>query len=204
MARLAIGPKLQDLAAWNRTWSQARDVFRQWFEAFPDQPGRRLENPNLGPRTRAVVGSIQFRAGEWPKAMNAAGRKLQDFRARRPPDYSLVKEHLLHEAQRPGGKALRAAPPRVSFGLPLAFRYSSLPNQSVTLVPYIGDRQCERMGSLLFVRILALGDGLHPAFFRLDGAVPGFDVPAGQRAKDRRPLGTPVSCALDDFMDRLE
>src|SRR5262249_21717943 len=114
MARLAIGPKLQDLAAWKRMWSQARDVFRQWFGAFPDQPGRRLENPNLGPRARAVVDSLRFCTGEWPKAMNAAGRKLQDFRARRPPDYSLVKAHLLSEAQQAGGKALQAAPPRVS------------------------------------------------------------------------------------------
>jgi hypothetical protein len=62
----------------------------------------------------------------------------------------------------------------------------------------------ERMGSLLFVRILTLRDGLHPAFFRLDGAVPGIDTPAGQRFSGGRPLGRPVSHALDDFMATLE
>jgi CRISPR-associated protein Cmr1 len=202
MRRLPLGPRLQDHGAWERAWTGVRDAFQHWFGPFPEQPNR-LQNPNLGPRTRSMVSPERFPAGEWPKAMDKAGRRLQDFRSRRKPDYNLVKAHLLAATGKPGGKLLQDAPPRVTFGLPLSFRYSSLP-RPLTLVPYTDRGPRERMGSLLFVRILQLRDGLHPAFFRLDGAVPGFDVPAGQRSRDGRPLDRPASCALDDFMGWLE
>ena len=68
----------------------------------------------------------------------------------------------------------------------------------LTFVPFPrdeGGQAAERMGSLLFIRLLALGDGLHPAFFRLDGAVPGVDTPAGQRFRGSRPLPAPTSRA---------
>lgn len=202
MKRLPLGPRLQDHGAWERAWTGVKDAFQHWFGPFPEQPNR-LQNPHLGPRTRSAVRREPVPAVEWLMAMNAAGRRLQDFRARRQPDYDDVKAHLLYETGRSGGERLQAAPARVTFGLPLTFRYSSLP-RPLTLVPHSDRGPLERMGSLLFLRIVQLGDGLHPAFFRLDGAVPGFDVPAGQRSRDGQPLDRPASCALDDFMSSLE
>jgi CRISPR-associated protein Cmr1 len=211
MKKLPLGSTLKNLEAWTHAWSQVVVELRSWFGVFPTDAKQRLQNPNLGPLTRTNVVKTAFTAGEWPRAMNAAGRLLQDFRALRQPDYDLVKQHLLQVARAPGGKFLQAAPPRVTFGLPLTFRFGSLTTNptDLTLVPYPSSsrdrsQSKERMGSLLFVRILTLRDGLHPAFFRLDGAVPGIDTPAGQRFSGGRPLGRPVSNALDDFMSSLE
>jgi CRISPR-associated protein Cmr1 len=203
---LPLGTRIASRDAWTPAWSQATTAFRSWFGAFPTEP--RLQNPNLGPLMRAVVVKTAFAAASWSDGMNAAGRLLQDFRALRQPDYDLVKAHLLQVARAPDGKVLRAAPPRVTFGLPLTFRFGSLATRptDLTLVPYPPQsvRFAERMGSVLFVRMLTLRDGLHPAFFRLDGAVPGIDTPAGQRFAGGRPLAPPSSHALDDFMSTLE
>lgn len=206
-AALPLGRTLAHRDAWTQAWTGALATFRTWFGVRDHAV--RLDNPHLGPRARAEVMARRFAIEAWPAAMDSAGRVLQDFRALRQPDYDTVKAHLLLVARAAGGAEMRTAPPRVAFGLPLTFRFGSLSTRpaDMTFVPFPrdeGGQAAERMGSLLFLRLIALGDGLHPAFFRLDGAVPGFDTPVGQRVRGGRPLPPPTSNALDAFMTTLE
>jgi CRISPR-associated protein Cmr1 len=118
MKELPLGSTLKDLDAWTHAWSQAVVRFRSWFGVFPTDPRQRLQNPNLGPLTRTNVVKTAFAPAEWPRAMDTAGRLLQDFRALRQPDYDLVKGHLLQVARAPGGKSSR----RLRRGSPSACR----------------------------------------------------------------------------------
>lgn len=213
MGALPLGSRLAGREAWEDAWSRARATFEQWFGGWPESAGDAPPHPHLGRRTRVSVLGEHLPLDAWPGALNRAGRILQDFRALRQPDYDMVKAHLLQLAKEPGGARLRAAPPRVAFGLPLTFRFGSIPNQrhGVTFVPYPKELEgatepyAERMGSLLFIRLLALGDGLHSAFFRLDGALPGVgDHLVGERFRGGKALAPPASNALDEFMSTLE
>jgi CRISPR-associated protein Cmr1 len=134
---------------------------------------------------------------EWAAALAEIGAGMQESRLRRPPDYQMVKDHLL------GSTLLQTTPPRATFGLPLTFRYSSAKGQTM-LVPHDTGRgsNFERHGSLLFIRLAAIGDKLHPLYVRMAGAVPGQDPPAALR-KSRRPLRAAQSNAMDAFFDSL-
>lgn len=188
-------------------WKQTRALLSTWFGTFADDR-RRFSHPHFGPRARGpAIADVAFTDPAWDAALNAAGRALQNFRVRKAPDYDMVKSHLLRVA-RQDGDFLRAAPPRVTFGLPLTFRYGSLHTKpsDMTFVPYPAGAggYGERQGSLLLVRLIRLADGLHPVFFRMDGAVPGIDVPAGPRHQTGQPLPSAPANALDQFMDSME
>jgi hypothetical protein len=130
--------------------------------------------------------------------MNEAGRALQDFRQFSAPDYADVKDHLARR------RPLEHPPSRATFGLPLAFRYRSLEGASAMFLPAPkGKKAGDRHPSLLFIKIVALGDTRAALFVRLDGAVPG-DRGFGVVVRSPAPLVGPKTNALDDFMTSLE
>jgi CRISPR-associated protein Cmr1 len=214
--------------AWKAGVDEVRQKMRGWFGEYEPGALSRMPHPHWGEHTRLAMLEPGFAANQWPEALNALGRKLQDFRVRSEPDYSIAKDHLRALAQRAlaqralahdGGQFMRAAPGRVTFGLPLTFRFGSLSTNpsDVTLVPYEQSEQSvrreqsgrgeqkERQPSMLFARLVPLSGRVHPLFLRLTGAVPGFD--GGPSVGDRRANrgGLPAAHhALDEFMDSLE
>lgn len=177
------------------------NTLRTWFGAWPEDK-HTTRHPHLGGAFRFRLLDTAYPQAQWNKALADMGAAMQDFRLCRAPDYQMVKDHLLAVA-REGGRPLQTAPPRASFGLPLAFRYSSVRGQAM-FVPYdeAGHSTFERHGSLLLLRLAAIGDNLHPLYVRMDGAAPGQDPPAALR-KASRPLLPARENAMDAFFDTL-
>lgn len=169
--------------------------------AFPEP----THQPHLGPRARPVLLPTPARGRDaWASALAEAGRLMQDFRLRRQPDYDRVKSHV-RKASGEEGRNIEGTPGRAAFGLPLTFRFSSLPRgRPVTFVPggRVGNKPAERHGSLIHIKLVELADGLHPLFVRLDGDVPGGAPPAALRGRDRA-LAPADASILDTFMAHL-
>jgi CRISPR-associated protein Cmr1 len=204
-------PELKDLAvlsessdpdAWQRGCDRGLAVLRSWFGSRDSADGKTFHHPHLGPELRYVLLNDGFHRGQWDKALADMGDQLQGFRQRRAPDYQMVKDHLL-AIKHQGGKPLQATPPRASFGLPLTFRYSGGLGP-VTIVPFDEDRgnTFERHGSLLFLRLVPIGEQLYPLFVRLAGDVPGESPPAALRRDNTALLGFREN-AMDGFMNSL-
>lgn len=173
------------------------DVLRSWFGTF-ESNGRGPHHPCLGPKADLAVWS-KHKRDEWRNALLALGQELQGFRQRRGPDYDRVKEHVRFEG-RDGGRRIDRVPDRATFGLPLTFRYGSLPRgKPVTFAPTEG----ERHGSLLFLRPVLAGSALFGLFLRLDGDVPGMDTRVGLRGTGRS-LEPAEHNAMDDLMRELK
>lgn len=203
MAALPLLAATSTRDEWHAGFREGLEVLRGWFGTY-DAPGHLAPHPHLGADTRAVLAERGFAQDQWLEALNALGRRLQDYRVRRNPDYDIAKNHL-RALGREGGAYMRAAPGRVTFGLPLAFRFGSLrtkPN-AMTLVPFEGRSAKERQPSLLFTRLALLSSSLYPLFLRLSGAVPGVDNTVGVRGAERGELRADHH-ALDAFMDTLE
>lgn len=201
-------PNLQganSVQAWTEGFSQAMAIFDRWFEFFGDKKYTHLDftHPHLGDSMRTALLAEGFK--NWEEALNAAGRKLQDFRVRRQPDYDDVKRALQ------SGQPVTHAPERAAFGLPLTFRYSSLPGPSAEFVPTRhGGQDRTRHASLLFIRLVRLGERYHPLFLRMSGAVPGVNPPADmlfieqkRLVKREASLGSDQGQLLDEFMASL-
>ncbi len=110
---------------------------------------------------------------DWQSALNAAGMAMQDFRQRREPDCSRVKNFLTSPEHG------NPAPERVTFGLPLEFRFAQIRNttrfypQRLTLKK----DKLERFASPLFIKIIRFSNQYYPCFFLMDGAKPGVELP---------------------------
>ena len=183
-------------------FQSGRALIRDWLGSFTDCQ----QHPHFGGGAGVRLLPASFKG--WEEALNHAGRQMQDFRQRLQPDYDNVEEHLRFRA-REGGIKLRAAPQRAAFGLPLAFRYSSLHGRftSTIFVPYERaaaerDKPLERHPSTLFLKLVALPDGLHPLWLRLDGPTPGAQPPAIERGAQQA-LGPPLRDAAGDFLRSL-
>lgn len=172
-------------------------TLRSWFGTF-EQKASRPHHPCFGPKADLVVWSKHPRR-DWHGILRALGAELQSARQRTPPDYALVKDHVRFKAG-DGGRHIEQVPDRATFGLPLTFRYRSLPprGQPVMFSPTNG----ERHGSLLFLRPVVVGGALFGLFLRLDGDVPGIDTQVGVRSPGRssQPLKSAAHNAMDAFM----
>lgn len=187
-----------DRSGWSAGLAVARTTIAAWLQEG-ESPAADPVHPHLGRRTRLHLGPGPAR--DWAAALERAGLALQSFRLRREPDYGAVKD------DRSGQRRLERCPERAAFGLPLSFRYGPLPNaRPVTFVPYdeANRTTLERHGSPLWIRIVALADGLYPLFVRLDGATPGTpELPVAVRGEGRA-LRPARADAIDAFMDYLE
>ena len=170
-------------------------------------------HPRLGPATQvALLEPERTPPGtpDWAGPVQAAGLTLQEFRAAREPDRSLLREHLLAINKR-GGKMLSQqssprSPERTAFGLPLTFRFKGLA-PPVEFTPDAMDqsgRPAQRHPSPLWIRTARIGRQHCAVLTRLDGAVPGD---RGVRYVDRYrgrqdPLPPPEGQLLDVFMDK--
>lgn len=196
---------------WSKGAKRGLDVMRRWFGTFEHGTesktrtrgkGKRRDRQHhlhFGPRSRFVVhGELAERDG-WRNAMLSLGRELQEFRQRKSPDYEVVKEHVRYTL-RDGSQRITRAPERATFGLPLTFRYGSIPNgKSITFAPCNG----ERHGSPLFLRPVLIGDKLASLFLRLDGDIPGIDTPVGIRGSGPS-LDAAQTNAVDAFIDAMK
>lgn len=174
-----------------------RTLREVWFPGAWGEGPMAARHPHLGARFdhRLISGAVA--PGEWGKGLNGLGRLMQDFRQRRAPDYQSVKDELARV------RPLDRTPERAAFGLPLTFRYGSLPGtKPITLAPYAEHLRSthERHGSLIFLRLLQVGGMLHPLVTRLDGAIPGNAPPAAARGSGRR-LQPTDGKLLERFLD---
>lgn len=191
---------------WQVEFQRGKGVLDRWFEVFEKEKyrGARWLHPHLGENFRvALLGG----STSWEEALNRAGRKLQDFRLRREPDYSDVKRALREE------RVPRRAPERAAFGLPLTFWYSSMRVGEVEFLPTRSDAgERKRHASLLRIRLVQLGKQVHPLFVRLTGAIPGGEPPPkavlwskGERRRQTAwgEVAPTEAKLLDEFMDWL-
>lgn len=182
-------------SGWQAGARRAIETFRAWFGAFRGNGANAaVHHPHLGNTSELLVRKDGFQR-QWRNAMVSLGGELQGFRQRRQPDYDRVKDHVQYQS-RSGGQPIDRMPERAAFGLPLTFRFSSLPgSRPVTFTPVEG----ERHGSLLLLRPVLVGGQLHNLYLRLSGDVPGLDTPAGVR-RTGRSLSRPRKNLLDEFM----
>jgi len=197
LAALPLLRSSSNPSQWATGARQGLDTIRGWFGPYDDKA--KLLNPHFGPRADFVLGRESVPRKDWRRAMFSLGQTLQDFRQRKQPDYDIVKDHVLSESPQ-GGRRMERVPNRVTFGLPLAFRFSSVPNgRPVNFTPVDG----ERHASLLFLRPVLTNDALVSLFLKLDGQVPGMDTRVGLRGAARA-LQPATDNAMDEFLREMK
>ncbi|MBF0108895.1 MAG: type III-B CRISPR module RAMP protein Cmr1 [Magnetococcales bacterium] len=202
LAELPLLANCRDEAQWRREFDATLERFRQWLGPAKSD----THQPHLGQRFRIGPFLGAYQPHLWDQALADCGLKLQTFRLRRKPDYERVKEQLI-ALNKNTGQNMDRSPDRACFGLPLTFRFTSLPGMRQNEVMFLpfdepGKTTLERHGSLLHLRLTRLGQKIHPFFLRLDGDVPGETPPAAIRFQGR-PLHPPATNAMDDFMNAL-
>lgn len=196
LKELPLLHRASTISDWVAGAHQGIATLKRWFGAFEQKD--RLRHPCFGPKTQLVVWT-EHQRGDWRGALLALGQEFQNARQRQPPDYAPVKDHVRFKSDG-GGRHIEQMPVRATFGLPLTFRYRSLPHgKPVTFAPISG----ERHGSLLFLRPVLAHSVLFGLFLRLDGDVPGIDVPAGLRGASR-PLRPAARNAMDEFIRKMK
>lgn len=159
----------------------------------------------------------------WERALNRAGRLMQDFRQRyglgSGGDYDAVAGHLGNEHQKApccvGRQRLSKPPDRAAFGLPLSFRYGSMEYRETrkdgsvkTITPAVtfqGDPH-DRNASAIHIRIIQIGAKCYPFFARFDAPLlaKGEQVAIkGIRGKPNMPVGIGTQTILDDFCTKV-
>jgi CRISPR-associated protein Cmr1 len=197
LERLPVLHRSSSADEWRTGAWRGIDMLKSWFGTFGEK-AHRPHHPCFGSKADLVVWSKHPR-GDWYGALRVLGEVLQNARQRKPPDYDLVKNHVRFKAD-DGGRYIEQVPNRATFGLPLTFRYRSLPHgKQVTFAPISRERQ----GSLLFLRPVLASGGLFGLFLRLDGDVPGIDTPAGLRGTGR-PLKRAERNAMDEFINEMK
>ena len=135
----------------------------------------------------------------WEMAILKAGNVMQKFRMRRQPDYDNVKGHLVLKV------GLKNPPERTAFGLPLTFRYSSMPSSitlpsSITFMPAsitFDRKDSDRNASSVHIRIVNIGGLCHPFYILLNA--PFVEV----KGKGTSAMGPPSDTILMNFFDEI-
>jgi len=222
---LPLAKDASDTKKWKETYSRVLKKLKQ--EWFPGQ--RKVDHTVFGDSTKICllktgqkgrsISSNQMEA--WEYALDAAGKALQGFRQRwdledNNSDYFRVKQHLyaankrhLHIAGlKP--KNLTRAPERAAFGLPLAFRYSSLEHvrtgrngRRFTKRPNIlfdgSGKGRDRSASRIFVRVVQIGEAVYPMFVRMDGLL----LKSGDSIKTNEVNGRTFHPPSDDILNKF-
>jgi len=95
----------------------------------------------------------------WEKALDEIGKYFRNFRNRKEPDYSSVREYLL------SGKAPNYIE-KVEFGLPLSYRYKSLNYKSAIIEGANKERQ--RSASPLIFKVIETCNKFYPLIIVLN------------------------------------
>jgi CRISPR-associated protein Cmr1 len=130
----------------------------------------------------------------WEEALDAIGRRMQQFRNRRAPDYQNVKNAVQ-------GQHLTQPVKRAAFGLPIVFYYRSLKGAKGTLE---GERH-DRRASPLFIHVNRLSNRKYVlvlTFFQSQF------LEKGEKLKLKRQglpayVGTPDLSLIDDFIQEV-
>lgn len=181
--------------AWMETMHKGLAVLSDWFPSF----SKRCIHPHITSAFRPVL----LKPGsDWQEALARGGESMQRFRRKRQPDYDRMRDFLA----KPGhGKK---PPLRVTFGLPLTFRFTSGHNLGpVTLYPHrvhdLGPVP-NRFASPLFIKIIQLGVRWYPLFFLLEGMRPGQDIAVwAETGRAQHNLDLTDGSALDDFFAEI-
>ena len=201
--QLALLSMHETAKAWLTAFDKNLETIGDWFNwkeqtSESTKPSHRPQ-PHFGQKYKRRLQGKAFKLEDWQGILDYMGGWLQQYRSRRSPDYENVKNYIDRRVP------LKHAPQRAAFGLPITFRYRSLPgSRPVTFLPF--DRQTnethERHGSLLFLRPVLINGQLYPLYIRMDGDVPGFSPIAAPRG--RQGLPPPEVNAMDDFLNWLK
>lgn len=190
-----------NIEQWKEAYRTALVILKNWF------PGNRnADHSVFSTKTKICLLETLKADGcknrkEWEYALDTAGKVMQKFRQRwdladPDSDYFRIKQHLCDKFSSAAAVTpsvsrtpLKSSPHRVAFGLPLAFRYSSLTykyqdkqgntKKKTPDVTFEGNKkERSRSASRIWVRIAEVGEKAHPVFIRLDGPLlkPGDQV----------------------------
>jgi CRISPR-associated protein Cmr1 len=203
---------------WFNRFEEGLRTILGWFKGQSGQPDHTV----LGPGARIYLyreGYSPDKGGTgWEWALWHLGRDMQQFRQRRPPDYDNVKAHLV---QRATAMAIKNGAPsprvpgvtprqlqsnqtieRAAFGLPLAWRYTSLrdlrPSGTTSFRGAIHDRNA----SPLFFRAVEIGHRIHPMALLLPAPL----LAPNERLREERgrmEMRIPGREILDEFCDSV-
>lgn len=197
----------RDIAQWWSMFTQGLTALRDWYP-LAGSPGASLATPDHASIDRDSQ-FILVPPGHktWPAGLNAAGRLLQDFRQRRPPDHPAVTAHLQYlDTSGATGTPMSAAPERAAFGLPLPFGSRKLsPRVRAVFQGTTHDRSASR----IWLRIVKIQNEYLPLVARLPGPL----LPSGEGIVDPRhydrdgvpvDLGPPADDVLDKFCEWVQ
>ncbi|MCI5120413.1 MAG: type III-B CRISPR module RAMP protein Cmr1 [Candidatus Electrothrix sp. AUS4] len=177
---------------WLKNYKNTLSEIKKWFSDSSDSVDANhtvfSENTKIC-LTDTTRESQKENRKEWEYALDTAGKIMQSFRQRwdlttPDSDYFTVKRHICKNNDQAAKQlpnftpsALKKAPERVGFGLPLQFRYSSLkyhvPNRRKPIVPSVlfegRNKKHPRSASRIWVRIAEIGNKAYPVFIRMDG-----------------------------------
>lgn len=160
---LPIAHGAQSPQEWVRLFEEGLQVLNKWFGSE-----RKKTHTILDSDCRFLFLDEPCSAG-WAYALNLSGQLMQDFRLRKEPDYTEVKQQIC--AMEPNTAKLnkdvnpapmKVGPQRAAFGLPLIFRYPSLKGSNE--ITFEGTRKHQRSGSPVWIRIVEIGNKCYPFF----------------------------------------
>jgi CRISPR-associated protein Cmr1 len=138
-----------------------KDIER-WFKENLDKVkqliGCKSERGNYTSISKGTV-LIFDPLNSWEKALDKIGKSFRNFRNRKEPDYSSVREYLL------SGKAPNYIE-KVEFGLPLSYRYKSLDYKSAIIEGANKERQ--RSASPLIFKVIEVNKEFYPLIILLN------------------------------------
>ena len=126
---------------------KVRDLVAQLNSLATKAPSGSVDFPALHPN-HADIWIIRSTWSDVFVAMEQAGKKFQQFRYKRNPDYPSVLSDYLSKGNQPTLE-------RPAFGLPLQFRYRSAPDKQAM----VETQHFTRRASPLLFRFVKLGDG---------------------------------------------
>ena len=217
---------------WMERFLRGLSLIRSWFKPYTSSPDHAV----IGPGTRlylyrdgssadeSVAGKKRYAA--WEHALRRVGGDLQKYRIdHRQSDHNLVRDHLIERSIRAKGKDRLPPLPadanprllqkndmiqRAAFGLPLAFRFTSLdalnrrhrtPERFLVGTTFQG-KDHDRSASPLLIRVVEIAGRCHPmvVLLRAPLLAPGEKL---HEKGGKQPLALPSRAIVEDFCDSI-